>query len=49
MIINVSKISDKGYALNDTLDIDNAQLLEEGSFFLEGVAYQARDLGAGGR
>lgn len=42
MIINVSKISDKGYALNDTLDIDNAQLLEEGSFFLEGVAYQAR-------
>ena len=42
MIINVNKISDKGYALNDTVDIDNAQLLEEGSFFLEEVDYQVQ-------
>ncbi|MCU0275862.1 MAG: DUF177 domain-containing protein [Acidobacteria bacterium] len=40
MIVNVNKISEKGYALNDTLDIDNAQLLEEGSGFLEGVEFQ---------
>lgn len=42
MIINVNKISDKGYSLNDTIDIDNAQLLEEGSFFLDEVGYQVR-------
>jgi uncharacterized protein len=40
MIINVNKISDKGYALNDSIDLDNANLLEEGSFFLESVDYQ---------
>ncbi len=42
MIINVCKISDKGYSLSDTLEVDSAQLLEEGSFFLEGIAYQVR-------
>jgi uncharacterized protein len=40
MIINVNKISDSGYALNDTVDIDNSQLLEDESFFLEGIDYQ---------
>lgn len=40
MIINVNKITDKGYALNDSIDLDNSHLLEEGSFFLEGVDYQ---------
>lgn len=40
MIVNVNKISDKGYALDDTLDIDNALLLEEGSSFLEHVEFQ---------
>ncbi len=40
MIINVNKISEKGYALNDTIDIDNAQLLEDESYFLERVDYQ---------
>jgi uncharacterized protein len=40
MIINVNKITDKGYALNDSTDLDNSLLLEEGSFFLEGVDYQ---------
>lgn len=40
MIIHVNKISDRGYSLNDTIDIDNAQLLEEGSFFLEEVDFQ---------
>jgi uncharacterized protein len=40
MIINVKQISDKGLALNDTVDIDSAQLLEDESFFLEGVNYQ---------
>jgi uncharacterized protein len=40
MIINVNKISDKGHALNDTLDIDSAQLLEDGGGFLEGVEFQ---------
>ncbi len=40
MIININKISDMGYALNDTIDIDNAHLLEEGSCFLESVEFQ---------
>jgi len=40
MIINVNKISDSGYALNDSVDIDNSQLLEDESFFLEGIDYQ---------
>jgi len=40
MIINVNKISDSGYALNDTIDIDNSQLLEDESFFLESIDYQ---------
>ena len=40
MIINVNKISDSGYALNDTVDIDNSQLLEDDSFFVEGIDYQ---------
>jgi uncharacterized protein len=40
MIINVNKISDKGYALSDTLDIDSVHLLEDESFFLEGLNYQ---------
>ena len=40
MIINVNKISEKGYALNDTIDLDNSHLLEDESFFLEGVDYQ---------
>ena len=40
MIISVNKISDKGYALNDSIDLDNAHLIEEGSFFLESVEYQ---------
>jgi uncharacterized protein len=40
MIINVNKISDSGYALNDTVDIDNSQLLEDESFFLEDIDYQ---------
>lgn len=40
MIINVNKISDKGYALNDSIELDNSHLIEEGSFFLEGVDYQ---------
>jgi uncharacterized protein len=40
MIINVNKISEKGLALNDTIDIDNSQLLEDESDFLERVEYQ---------
>jgi uncharacterized protein len=40
MIINVNKISDSGYALNDTVNIDNSQLLEDESFFLEDIDYQ---------
>jgi uncharacterized protein len=40
MIINVNKISDSGYALNDTVDIDNSQLLEDESFFIQGIEYQ---------
>jgi len=40
MIINVNKISDTGYALNDTIDIDSTLLLEDESFFLEGIDYQ---------
>jgi uncharacterized protein len=40
MIINVNKISPAGYALNDTIDVDNAHLLEDESFFLEGLTYQ---------
>jgi len=40
MIINVNKISEQGYALNDTIDIDSALLLEDESFFLEGLNYQ---------
>jgi uncharacterized protein len=40
MIINVNKISDKGYALNDTIEIDNSQLLEDDSYFLEGIDFQ---------
>lgn len=40
MIINVNKISDKGYALNDTIEIDHSQLLEDGSYFLENVEFQ---------
>ncbi len=40
MIISVNKISDKGYALNDSIDLDNSHLIEEGSFFLESVDYQ---------
>lgn len=42
MIIHVSKIYDKGYSLSDSIDIDNAQLLEEGSYFLESVDFQVR-------
>jgi uncharacterized protein len=40
MIINVNRISEQGYALNDTIDIDSAYLLEDESFFLEGLNYQ---------
>ena len=40
MIINVNKISEKGYALSDTVDIDSARLLEDESFFLEDIEYQ---------
>lgn len=40
MIINVNKISNSGYALNDTIDIDSTHLLEDESFFLEGIDYQ---------
>jgi uncharacterized protein len=40
MIINVNRISEQGHALNDTIDIDSALLLEEDSFFLEGLNYQ---------
>jgi uncharacterized protein len=40
MIINVNKISEQGYALNDTIDIDSTLLLEDESFFLEGLNYQ---------
>ena len=35
MIINVNKIADSGYALNDTIDIDNSQLLEDESSLLD--------------
>ncbi len=40
MIINVNRISEQGYALNDTIDIDSTLLLEDESFFLEGLNYQ---------
>ena len=40
MIIDVNKISDKGYALNDTIEIDNSQLLEDDSSFLESIDFQ---------
>lgn len=40
MIINVNRISEQGFALNDTLDIDSTRLLEDESFFLEGLNYQ---------
>ncbi|TFG80370.1 MAG: DUF177 domain-containing protein [Chrysiogenales bacterium] len=40
MIINVNKISDRGYALTDTIEIDSTHLLEDESFFLEGIEYQ---------
>jgi uncharacterized protein len=40
MIINVNRISEQGYALNDTIDIDSTHLLEDESFFLEGLNYQ---------
>lgn len=40
MIINVNKISEKGYALNDTIEIDNSQLLEDDSYFLEAIEFQ---------
>ncbi|MBN2346676.1 MAG: DUF177 domain-containing protein [Candidatus Aminicenantes bacterium] len=40
MIINVNRISERGYALDDTVDIDNSLLLEDDSFFLKGIDYQ---------
>lgn len=40
MIINVNRISEQGLALNDTIDMDSALLLEDESFFLEGLNYQ---------
>jgi uncharacterized protein len=40
MIINVNRISEQGFALNDTIEIDSTQLLEDESFFLEGLNYQ---------
>jgi uncharacterized protein len=40
MIINVNTISEKGYALNDTIDIDSSLLIEENSAFLAGVEFQ---------
>jgi uncharacterized protein len=40
MIINVNRISEQGLALNDTIDMDSALLLEDESSFLEGLNYQ---------
>ena len=40
MIINVNKISEKGVSFNDIVDIDPNQLIEEESYFAEGVNYQ---------
>jgi uncharacterized protein len=40
MIINVNRIAEQGLALNDTIDLDSARLLEDESFFVEGLNYQ---------
>ncbi len=40
MIINANRISEKGVSFHDTIDADSNLLLEEESYFLEGLNYQ---------